>query len=49
MACACNTKKNGSPKVFTVTAPDGKGSRTYTSEIEAKAAAVRRGGSYTVK
>jgi hypothetical protein len=49
MACACNSKKNGSPKVFTVTAADGLGARTYTSEIEAKAAAVRRKGSYTVK
>ena len=44
MPCACNSSpKNGTPKSFTVTAPDGKKS-SYKTEIEAKAAAKRTGG-----
>lgn len=44
MACACGTKKEGSA-TYTVTKPDGS-KQSYTSEVEAAAAAKRTGGTY---
>lgn len=43
MACAC--KKNKSTATYTATFADGS-SATYKSEIEAKMAVSRKGGSY---
>lgn len=47
MACACGTSsKNGSTKaLFQVTGTDGK-KHTYSTEVEAAAAAQRLGGTY---
>jgi hypothetical protein len=44
MACSCANKKNASG-LWTVTKPDGTKS-TYRTEIEARAAAVRVGGTF---
>jgi hypothetical protein len=44
MACACGTNK-GPTQTYTVTKPDGS-KQTYSSEIEAAAAAKRLGGTY---
>lgn len=43
MACSCSKKKAG--QNFTATFADGS-TATYKSEIEAKYAVVRKGGSY---
>lgn len=43
MACACKGKKN--TQSYTATFADGS-TATYKSEIEAKYAVVRKGGSY---
>lgn len=42
MACACS-KKNEAPRTYTVTSASGE-QKSYSSEIEAKAAAIRTGG-----
>lgn len=44
MPCACNSSpKGGTQKSFTVTQPNGT-KTSYKTEIEAKAAAKRTGG-----
>ena len=46
MACACGgQKKNGAQQTFRVTSPDGS-TKTYSTEIEAAAAAARVGGTW---
>jgi hypothetical protein len=44
MACACG-KKNNAPETFVVTLPGGE-QKSYSTEVEAAAAARRSGGSY---
>lgn len=44
----CNCRKAGTSKTFVWKAPDGR-EIVYRTEIEAKAAVVRNGGSYTAK
>jgi hypothetical protein len=47
MACSCNKNKAGTakPKSYTVTAKDGS-KKSYSTEVEAAAAARRLSGSY---
>ena len=45
MACACNNKSNGQKRVYVVTSPDGS-TKSYSTELEAKAAAKRSGGTW---
>lgn len=45
MACACGSKGSTAKETFTVQTPDGK--KSYSTEIEAAAAARRYGTSYT--
>lgn len=46
MACACGAKNGSTGKsTFTVQTPDGK--KSYSTEVEAAAAARRYGTSYT--
>jgi len=47
MACSCSNKnaQTGKPKSFTVTGKDGT-KKSYSSEVEAAAAARRLQGSY---
>lgn len=47
MACACGNKggANATKRLFQVTDKDG-GKHTYSTEVEAAAAAVRLGGTY---
>lgn len=45
MPCACGSKKaDGTKKNWVHTAPDGK-KKTYSSEMDARMAASRQGGS----
>lgn len=44
MGCACGTKKEAAA-TYTVTKPDGS-KASYSSEVEAAAAAKRSGGTY---
>ena len=46
MACACK-KETTAKKVYTVTTSTGQ-TKTYSSEVEAKAAARRTGGTMKV-
>lgn len=43
MGCSCGSKKPAKPSGFVVTLPGGK-TKTYASEIAAKAEAGRTGG-----
>jgi hypothetical protein len=43
MPCACNANAKGGQSSFVVTKPDGS-KQSYKTEIEAKAAAKRTGG-----
>lgn len=43
MACACKGRKKAT---YVWTSPDGSQTMTYTTEIEAKAKMMRKGGSY---
>lgn len=45
MACACGKNAAGKKLSYVVTAPGGK-QTTYSTELEAKAAALRVGGSW---
>jgi hypothetical protein len=45
MACNCQGSKTGQQQSFVYTAPDGS-KKTYTSEVQARAAQIRNGGSY---
>ena len=47
MSCSCNKNKTaaGKPKSFTVTAKDGT-KKSYSTEVEAAAAARRLSGTY---
>lgn len=42
----CNCGKKSSSKSFLWTAPDGKKKTTYTSEVQARAAQIKWGGTY---
>jgi hypothetical protein len=44
MACACGANKKAAA-TYTVTSPDGS-KKSYSSEVEAAAAAKRSGGTY---
>jgi len=44
----CNCGKTAAAKKFVYTAPDGQ-IKVYPTEIEAKAAVIRQGGSFAVK
>lgn len=44
MACSC---KNRRKATYVWTSEDGTQTMTYTTEIEAKAKVLRKGGSYT--
>lgn len=46
MACACNSR-GGQAKQFAYVWTDGKNTVRYTSEVKAKVAVIKRGGSYT--
>lgn len=46
MACAC--AKKAVRKTYVYTGPDGV-TKAYSSEVEARAAVARKGGSYKVK
>lgn len=41
----CNCGKKNTPKSFVYTDPDGK-KKTYTSEVQARAAQIKWGGTY---
>lgn len=43
MACAC--EKGSTPQTYVYTAPNGS-SKTYKTEVEARAAVIRSGGTY---
>lgn len=43
MPCACSTNSKGNQTSYVVTLPSGD-KKTYSSEIEAKAAVARAGG-----
>lgn len=45
MACAC--QGNQAAKTYVYTAPNGS-TKTYKTEVEARAAVIRGGGSYRV-
>jgi hypothetical protein len=45
MACACGNKNQS--KSYVWTAPNGS-SKTFKTEVEARAAVIRNGGSYRV-
>jgi hypothetical protein len=46
MACSCGSNKSSAtPKTFVVTTP-GQSPKTYSTEVEAAAAAKRGGGTY---
>lgn len=46
MACACS--KKAVRKTFVYVAPDGQ-KKVYNSEVEARAAVARKGGTYKVQ
>lgn len=43
MACACNKRKKSQ---YVWTSTDGSQTMTYSTEIEAKAKVIRKGGTY---
>lgn len=45
MACACGKKSDGARKTYVVKSPDGS-TKTYSTELEAKAAALRVSGTW---
>jgi hypothetical protein len=45
MACACGNKSNGTRTTYVVKSPDGS-TKTYSTELEAKAAALRVHGTW---
>lgn len=46
MGCACNNRKaDGTKKTFVVILPNGT-RKSYQTEVEAKASAIRNGGTY---
>jgi hypothetical protein len=48
MACACGKGTSSPRQTYVVTAPDGKRT-SYSTEVEAKAAALRVGGTWRVQ
>jgi hypothetical protein len=48
MACACGKTASGKKATYVVTAPNGT-KTSYSTELEAKAAAQRTGGTWRVQ
>lgn len=46
MPCACNAAKKSAGDKYTVKKPNGTTYKVYSNELEAKAAALRVGGTY---